>query len=127
MKSKIILFIIIIAIISLPVQAKEKSIPAYLDQQMILMGLYLYGINQELTKTVPDTDELIFLADSISEIATQAQKSKKGTLFHKNMSELLVESQKLSEISKTHDLSKVREQGHALINSCAKCHKMGSF
>lgn len=123
-------FVIVIAsfLFSFPVQAKKKSqTPIYVDQQMILMGLYLYGINQELTKKIPDLDEMQFLSESIIEIANQSQKAKRSKIFHNNMATLLKEAQKLRKVAKSRNFSQAKIQAKALVQSCAKCHRAGSF
>lgn len=124
-------FLLILAVFVLfgyaePADARHKNTPpVYVDQQMILMGLYVYGINQELTKTVPDLDELQFLAESIEEIALRTQTAKRGRVFHKNLSELLQEARKLKMLSRKNRLKEAMEQAKILTQSCAKCHKSG--
>lgn len=94
----------------------------YLQQQMILMGIYVYGINQELTKSVADLNELNFLAESILDIAEQAKKVEGDQGYHDNLDELLLVAKNLKEQSGKHNYSLAQIQAKSLINSCGKCH-----
>jgi len=128
MFKKMIVLLLCVLMISFSVQSSEaKRPPSYVKQQMILLGLYVYGINQELTKSVPDLGELQFLGESILGIAEQMKKTKRGTLFHKNLEVMLQTAKKLADVSKKREIHQAEVEAHNLINSCAQCHKMGSL
>lgn len=107
--------------LSVPAQVVNQN-KNYLQQQMILMGLYIYGINQELAQKVPSTDELMFLADSILDIAAQAKKVENNKPHHSNLDELLDTAEQLKKACAKHDQLLAQTQAKNLLNSCAKCH-----
>jgi len=91
----------------------------YYRQQMILMGMYLGGINQELSKQVPGHDELAFLGESINEIVQRIRATKGGAFSHHEYDELYETTKKLSRAS---NLAKAKLEAEAVMNSCGKCH-----
>ncbi len=108
--------------------AKDKKLPQerqnYVQQQMILMGLYIHGINQELAKEVPNYDEMEFLADSLLEITNQLKQTKNDFLFHRHLNRLVKNIEELKTLSQT-DHDKAKDKAQEVINSCASCHTRG--
>lgn len=96
----------------------------YIQQQMVLMGLYLYGIRKEVGRKRVDYDNVEFLAESLSDITTQMKRTKGGDLFHANLSDLLSKVDALKEAS-AKDHSKVKERAQAVIQTCGSCHRGG--
>lgn len=104
-------------------KAPEK--PSYVQQQMILLGLYVYGINQELAKTAPDLGELQFLAESSLEIAQQTKTTKRGEQFHKDLSELVSKIETLQKLSQAKKRLESIAAAKDVMQSCSQCHTAG--
>jgi len=126
---KVAMFIVTLFLFSsLPAMAKkpavEKGREVYIQQQMVLLGLYVYGVTQELEKTVPNYFELEFLADSMLNIATEIKDTKDDILYHRNLTNLLKNILDLKEASKN-DHDSVKEKADKVINTCGSCHSMG--
>ncbi len=104
-----------------PEATPAKDRKEYVQQQMILLGLYTYGIKMELGKKVPNYDEMEFLADSLLSIAGDLKNTKSNVLHHKDLSDLLKNAEELKAFSQT-DHAKARFKAQSLINSCGACH-----
>ena len=90
------------------------------------MGLYIYGINQELSKTVPDLDELNFLAGSVLTIADQLKTVKNNKLHHSDLNTLLESAIMLKSLTRNKKREQAIYKAQHLINTCGQCHKRGS-
>ncbi len=102
-------------------EVKERDLRQnFYRQQMVLLGLYLYGVSQELDRTVPGLDELRFLADSILEVAGRIETTKHDAVYHENMAQLLKSAKGLK---RAQDLKAARLNAEALMQSCANCHR----
>lgn len=104
----------------------QDSSVRYVRQQMVLFGLYNYGINQELSKTNPDLGELQFLAESALEIANKAIKSQSTRLRHQNYDELLGKLEKLKTLSQKRRRLEAIEAAKEVMQACSQCHMAGN-
>lgn len=120
------LFIVLSLILSLSTVsfAEDKKVDEgpYLDQQMILMGLYIYGVNQEVSKKVPDLDELNFLSESLLSVVNQINKSKRSKRFHMKLDDLVQNMKTLKEATKANQRDKSLVAAKEVIQSCSNCH-----
>ena len=92
-------------------------------QQMILFGLYVNGLNTELTRTVPRSDEVNFLSDTLQESIRRIRETKGDAVFHKNLSELESAVVDLRHSSRE-NVATVKTKITAVIDQCAKCHML---
>lgn len=122
------LLLILIAFLTLSVTTFAKNSASdslSLSQQMIMLGLYVYGLNQEAAKKIPSSDDVIFLSQSMIDLINEIRTSKQTQLHHKDIDELT---------KKLHDLKNTAREGpqaihrnvSAVINECAKCHMQNS-
>lgn len=95
----------------------------YIEKQMTLLGLYFYGLNQELSQSQLDLDETQFLVESIIDISKQLQKTKYGKLHHEKTDNLLNQTQKIRDSILKRDLVAVRQNALDLKQACASCHR----
>lgn len=131
--SRFLVSVLVLTVFLQPVVARTETAAAptavrtpYIKQQMILMGLYLYGISQEMAKNHRNYDELGFLADSIVTVAGEIDETKLDKNFHDNKAVLLAAANKLKKASSTDHL-KADQAALELVNSCATCHGVKSF
>lgn len=117
-------FLTLIALLFLiPAAHANRDRGPYLDQQMILLGLYLYGLNQELTHPSIDFDETQYLTESIIDIAQDIQKAKTNQLHHKKTATLLEKAQAVKASVLKRDLKQTRQDILNLKMACANCHR----
>lgn len=127
-KYAVILVILMVTLIlrSMPAYAADKAAPGaqanIVQQQMILLGLYMYGIDQERSKGFPSLTQLRFFGDSICEISKRLQATKIGVVHHQNLQELLKNAQSL-KTAKT--MSDAKFEAGKLMDNCASCHGFG--
>lgn len=127
-KYTMILVVLMAALIlrSMPAYAEDKATPGVqtniVQQQMILLGLYMYGIDQERSKGFPSLTQLRFFGDSICEISKRLQTTKIGVVHHQNLQELLKNAQSL-KTAKT--MSDAKIESGKLMENCASCHSFG--
>ncbi len=97
---------------------KEKKPENSYQQDMIQLGAYLYGINQERSKSAPNRDEISFLADSMLEIINHLKPTRR--IHHENIELLKKQLQNLKE-AKT--LKKSLQAADEVSQSCGGCHR----
>ena len=96
-----------------------------LRESMVLLGLYLYGVNREVEKKIPDYDALEFLSDSILRTGKSMKAIQGDNRFQTNLDNMILQAENLNKFS-TKNHRRVRAQAEALGQSCAACHAMGS-
>lgn len=119
----IIILILLITASTAAVAGEIKERPlrqAFYREQMILFGLYIYGIEQALSDPFPDLDELHFLANSIESVAKEIKTTKEDQPYHDNMQTLYART---GALKRAKTLEQARSRGRALIESCANCHR----
>lgn len=126
MKKQTLLYLLILFLsFTAPLRAHEEPVATdrqpYIQQQMILMGLYVYGIQQELAKVRPDSDELFFLSDSILLIAEEIDRTKLSPNQHQNLNAMLQVVKELRRSSLTRP-DHAKKAAHELISQCGSCH-----
>jgi hypothetical protein len=90
-------------------------------QQMILFGLYIYGLNTELAQKIPNSDEVNFLSETLLEAVRRVRETKGDDFFHKNILELefsVIDLQRSAR--KSSEVVKIKIRN--VIDQCAKCH-----
>lgn len=107
-----------------PDQREQPDRREYVQQQMVLMGLYLYGIQKEIGQKKINYDNLEFLADSLSGITEQMKNAKGEAVFHANLSDLL-EKVKALKAASANDHDQVKSKARAVVQTCGRCHRSG--
>lgn len=100
---------------------KDHPKQVYIDQEMITLGLYLHGLNQELGRKLVRQDELSFLANQILKTAENLKDIKGDTLFHNNLNDLMQQAERVKKLSMS-DIDKAKKAAHDLKAACARCH-----
>ncbi len=125
---KLTSFLIILALLLSPfLNAEEpKEIgKTNLKDTMMMLGLYLYGLNREVARKTPDYDAIKFLSDSAVRYSKAMKTLEGDKRFQNNLDNMILQAETLNKYSvKKHRL--VRFQFQAFSNSCAACHTMGS-
>ncbi|GEM_PF-4890749 len=96
-----------------------------LKEAMMMLGLYLYGLNREADKKIPDYDAIEFLSDSALRYGKALKALGGDERFQTNLDNMILQAETLNKYS-TKSHRHVRSQIEAFSNSCAACHTMGS-
>jgi hypothetical protein len=103
----------------------DKLWKTNLKESMIMLGLYVYGLDREAGKTVTDYSSVEFLSESIVRYGKALKALKGDDRFQTNLDNMILQAETLNKYS-TKNHRQVGAQIEAVSNSCAACHKMGS-
>lgn len=120
------LFLLFVANQSLAATPSHQTDQKLIRQQMVMLGLYVYGMDQELSKVTPDLDELVFLSDSILSIAERLKTAKANVLFHQDLKKLLKKAKEVKSASQKKKLVLAIETSKELMATCGECHRKGT-
>lgn len=128
-KNTLVILILLLALFLRPVSVHSENKAAagvqtnMVQQQMILLGLYMYGIDQERSKGYPSLAQLRFFGDSICELSKRLQTTKIAGVYHQDLQALLKNAQRLKNAKTMND---AKGDASTLMETCANCHSYRS-